>query len=320
MDDNKRNISIDILKGIGIVLMVLGHINSPLRHFIFSFHMPLFFFVSGYLYKERGFKTIITRNFRKILVPYFVTGLFIWFAFIVIYKRYFWGLSLLLGNGSSPVWDLKDYYVGPLWFLMCFFISILLFHILNYIKGNIIQLIILLVLFLISLCYKQQNGLLPFDLLNAVPATICLWIGRQLKIEEFRRIAISNISLVIGMIVWIICLFFDELSMASHIYKLPVIDIIGAFYGTVTFYWIGNNFIKRSPLFRNLLSKIGQFSLVLVAIHSVDFMLNISGGITKALQLYGWGSFFVEALLKFMFVYLGYEFIIHIPFLKKIYV
>lgn len=39
---DKRDTNIDIIKGIGITLMVLGHSQFPLTHFIYLFHMPIF--------------------------------------------------------------------------------------------------------------------------------------------------------------------------------------------------------------------------------------------------------------------------------------
>ena len=54
-----RDVTLDYIKGIGIILMIIGHsdfaflYDGLLRHFIYSFHMPLFFLCSGYLYKRR---------------------------------------------------------------------------------------------------------------------------------------------------------------------------------------------------------------------------------------------------------------------------
>lgn len=47
-----RNSQLDILKGIGISLVLVGHVsrNGVLNNWIYSFHMPLFFFISGALY------------------------------------------------------------------------------------------------------------------------------------------------------------------------------------------------------------------------------------------------------------------------------
>lgn len=53
---NKSRIEyIDIAKGIGILLMVIGHMVSifPIRQFIFQFHMPMFLIFSGFLFNDK---------------------------------------------------------------------------------------------------------------------------------------------------------------------------------------------------------------------------------------------------------------------------
>lgn len=42
-----RNINIDLIKGIGIILMVGGHCGMPFTHFIYLFHMAIFFMHLG---------------------------------------------------------------------------------------------------------------------------------------------------------------------------------------------------------------------------------------------------------------------------------
>lgn len=48
---------IDIAKGIGIILMVIGHADAPrlLKNWIYGFHMPLFFIIAGYTLGMRTF-------------------------------------------------------------------------------------------------------------------------------------------------------------------------------------------------------------------------------------------------------------------------
>lgn len=85
----KRLDYIDIAKGIGIVLVVLGHTivpqmreSSPLAkalyNSIYSFHMPMFFVLSGIVfwgkvegYHEKGFKAFAAGKFLSLMVPYF---------------------------------------------------------------------------------------------------------------------------------------------------------------------------------------------------------------------------------------------------------
>lgn len=43
-----RNLQIDIARGIGIILVVLGHAAFPYTHFIYLFHLAIFFIMAGY--------------------------------------------------------------------------------------------------------------------------------------------------------------------------------------------------------------------------------------------------------------------------------
>ena len=73
---------IDQLKVLGVYLVVLGHLpltDSTLMRWIFSFHMPLFFFVSGYLFRpSAGAADMLTKCVRQLLlvmIPYFLINL-----------------------------------------------------------------------------------------------------------------------------------------------------------------------------------------------------------------------------------------------------
>ena len=69
----QRDESIDIAKGLGIAAVVVGHVTSsePLRDAIFIWHMPLFFFLSGYLFKPgRAVTAVAKTRALSLLVPY----------------------------------------------------------------------------------------------------------------------------------------------------------------------------------------------------------------------------------------------------------
>ena len=64
---------VDVLKGLGILTVVWGHSGSPNAFYMFWFHMPLFFFTSGYLYRFKPQQTgleFIQRKVKHLLVPY----------------------------------------------------------------------------------------------------------------------------------------------------------------------------------------------------------------------------------------------------------
>ena len=77
-----RNIHIDIMKGIGIILVVFAH-TCEYRGAIYLFHMPLFFMLSGAVLVYAKHDYSLVKRFEGIMVPYFVFSL-LWFAY--------WGL------------------------------------------------------------------------------------------------------------------------------------------------------------------------------------------------------------------------------------
>lgn len=66
---------IDCIKTILIYLMVLGHItttNPDFKQWIYTFHMPCFFIVSGFLYKPSSIK----KSFESLFFPVFIISIF----------------------------------------------------------------------------------------------------------------------------------------------------------------------------------------------------------------------------------------------------
>ena len=71
---------IDYCKVFAIFCVILGHmsINSYALNYIFSFHMPLFFFISGYLYHYKGdFLPFFEKNVSTILLPYYYLNILV---------------------------------------------------------------------------------------------------------------------------------------------------------------------------------------------------------------------------------------------------
>jgi len=63
------------VKGLAILLVVLGHIASPLCIAIFSFHIPLLFFLGGIFIKINYPTTnFLKKNFVRLIVSYFIFG------------------------------------------------------------------------------------------------------------------------------------------------------------------------------------------------------------------------------------------------------
>ncbi len=106
----KRLEWVDIAKGIGIFLMVMGHSGIPrfIHDCIYSFHMPFFFILSGYFFltEKYTFVELINRKVKTILLPYFV------FSVMIDAIRYFC-FTLALKVPPPPPNTAKKYI--PIW-------------------------------------------------------------------------------------------------------------------------------------------------------------------------------------------------------------
>lgn len=123
----KRDITFDLMKGIAILAMLCGHCVIPnfLHHFIYMWHMPLFFMVSGFFFHPKSWKKFLKSSIRGLLVPYVVTcGLVLGISLALSMdnaEKIFFGTI-----GISSTWFGSDAMVGygengPLWFLMALF-------------------------------------------------------------------------------------------------------------------------------------------------------------------------------------------------------
>ena len=64
---NKRLTYMDIFRGMGIILMIMGHVGfgKVFDHFIHAFHMPMFFFISGFFYNRNKTFGVFIKNKAK---------------------------------------------------------------------------------------------------------------------------------------------------------------------------------------------------------------------------------------------------------------
>ena len=137
----KRLEYFDVVKGIGAILVLLGHLQGdqifsyspyflPMCEWIFSFHMPLFFIVSGMLISYRNdiskdYNETVKKRFKGIMIPYF------WFCFFymtvvivalikgeiapyTLYLNLFYVLSMY---GMSVLWFLPALFLGEILFI-----------------------------------------------------------------------------------------------------------------------------------------------------------------------------------------------------------
>lgn len=198
----KRVDWIDCAKGIGIILVIIGHtvskdsltIHQAIRGGIFSFHMPLFFVLSCITYKmSENREQLVIRTekaFRHLIVPMLLT-----FAIIatIDFISGHYGLSLhdygvvilnkvIFSSGVVvDVFGVDAPALGMLWFVVVLFISRQLFDYIHFRITN--QKLFFLAVMAIGVCgvYISTFQWLPlsFDIVMAIFPF--LWMGMKLK-------------------------------------------------------------------------------------------------------------------------------------------
>lgn len=134
---SKRLDWIDIAKGIAMILVIVGHTvpnPSPLRHAIFSFHMPVFFILAGYTFRPKPWRELLSGSVSRLLVPYVVLALawqvptFLMSGVSLTSGTLVAGLKTLVFASGVDVPRLGVAAVGMAWFLAALFTSRLLFN------------------------------------------------------------------------------------------------------------------------------------------------------------------------------------------------
>lgn len=182
---NKRIPYLDIFKGFGIFFVVFGHIVhiEALRDYIWNFHMPLFFFVSGLLYNSNlKFKDFLFKRIKSIYIPY-VLFFCITFCYWLLLERHVRGgeysiIHQLIGLPYGTYEGNHLYFNGALWFLPCLFATEMLFYPIGRIKNKIGIIAFLLLFYIVGTVLKINHiDYLPFGLHTAFFATIFYGFG-----------------------------------------------------------------------------------------------------------------------------------------------
>lgn len=146
-----RIIWVDWAKSVCMFLVVLGHCHIQssmymITQVIYSFHIPLFFFISGLLCPKHFSKSTLLKDIRYIVVPYFVFGILEIIVNSILSREYSSQLYLskirflFIGNDAS---------IGAIWFLPSLFMCKQLYYILMRIGRN--SIIAHTLLFILSL-------------------------------------------------------------------------------------------------------------------------------------------------------------------------
>lgn len=287
---------IDMAKGMGMFFVILGHLKvTPyVTMWIYTFHMPLFFILSGCVFHGYNvkFKDFFVKRLKSMVVPYFCLGVFIpiFFSFQSYFIDKERNINLYIGFFEDFVIQRRWF---TIWFIACLFIVELLFYgIVKFCKNNMAAIVIVsFILGAASMVYFKLGGpTLPWNIDIAFSALPFFAVGYLMfNTKKIYNLFIdknpTRVLLFIAMLILNLVGAYGSLKlnnqlldMSSALWGNPVLTCISAFGGSLAVIMF-SNWITIKPV-----EYIGKNSLVYYAWHS-RIMIPICGYIYTALGI-----------------------------------
>lgn len=283
----------DLAKGICILLVVWFHIDadSPRDVYINAIRMPLYFFLTGFFFKDyNSFRTFLTKKTNKLLIPFAFFYLTTAVLFPILAHKLM-GISFLMGNDWRLLYAFLTYQRFPnvpLWFLWGLFILNIVFYGLRKIIKN---LWLLGIVCYILYCLIGHTIVLPASINETFSGLIFFYFGYLTKTKDLLQLLKCK-SLVFSMFCLFIGLGFVHIGKCNMLIS-PLLSITGI--ATLIFLCQRINHLPY-------ISYVGRYSIIVLVTH--EPLIRIM-------------SFFPNVGLYATFAIIAASYILIIPFMRK---
>lgn len=281
--DNTRYSFLDVVKGIGIIFVIFGHIIPEglwIRSIIYSFHMPLFFLISGFFPAKRDEKFFgggyLKKQFKNLYVPYLVVVIFdfvIKVIFLISQKTFEINsiVSLILSLTGFRI----SVYNAPVWFLFSLFVIKCVAYFVQ--KNKVIEIgTILLSVTFVVLC---QKSIINKDIIyhclyfESISGLFYFLLGKYIfalfkKMSEYKNVGLLCIA-VTALLLFLIPLskLNGKINVANYVFgKSFALFLINSLIG-ILFAIILSILIDRTTVTKKSMLFIGKNSMVFMLVH-----------------------------------------------------
>ena len=288
---SKRIEYLDIAKGIGILLVVLGHndfevISLFVQRLIYSFHMPLFFFLSGYFLNTAvPFFDFVKKRFNTLLKPFLFTIFLIYFTSISFEKM---GFNTAITRTVKSLYG-SGYYLDwvQLWFLPHLFaVSIYAFLFITLVSrlrnrwitwGILLGTLAVAIPFLntfypfpLSLPGKQYElwGL-PFSLDLVLTTGFFFILGHEIRQVTSEKTFDNGLILAAtgGIVLLLNILFPYEIDFNIRLYESFLVNTAEAILGILFILALARQIELHTTRLASFLKYLGNISLIILLFH-----------------------------------------------------
>ena len=279
---------LDIARGICLISIVLGHLRvSGINRIVFTYHLPIFYLLTGFFSRKEDFKIHIKRKARTLIVPYYVSVIFVMIAYslvglirglekVTILNRLVELLkAALYCAGDSWSEPFKIYSVGAIWFLWALFLGGVIFQLLLRLHPGIRVVSTVALLYLADLTVKKLF-FFPFSIQPACTAVFFIYCGYLYKQNQDNIQKISNEAkafiLILAGLVWISFINnFHSFWLVHSDIGRGIVDVIGSLAASIVVIFI-SKLLDRNFFIINGLAYLGKNSILFLCAHIIELV------------------------------------------------
>lgn len=306
-----RLVWIDIAKSIAILSVVLGHtflFGNPVLTFVMSYHVPLFFALSGYTFNPDKFNVL--KLAKRILLPYLMVCLFLLILNVMnngFSQLITFLLSVIWGSGGD-VLTLNIPGIGLCWFLLALFFGKTAFYffekLLGYFRLNEYSKFLIYIMLAISSWKIGSLFPFPFALNQSFVSLPFLYLGSILSRIDFRSNKSNRLVFAGCCLVWFLGLknnvFFSIGNMFNNgSLVFGLLMCLSSCYVLIRLLSSFESVFKKSN-WAKFISRLGSDSLLILCLHQIE----ITGIAWSAIEFVSFGdySFLIVGLCHVLFV------------------
>lgn len=268
-----RDRSVDILRGILIVSMLIGHnqIDPLLRKTIYSCHMIAFVFLSGLYYKRKeDMKAAVLHVIRTFMVPYGV--FFVLDLVLHIHKAGIILTKNIIGISFAKNILTEVHSVGPVYFILILFVVRVIYILIDhFIRHPIYKSLAVILISWVGMKVGQKGYWLPWSLDVTCYCLIFYYIGALCREHGFIEWVKKQHLLYFALSpIWVYMIYKGSMEIAVRNYGSQYgLTIIGALCGTLLVYKLSVFIDDYMGYVSTVLSALGACTVYILIFHTI---------------------------------------------------
>ena len=292
---SKRIVFLDYARAFALFLVVFAHlysIDSKVKLYVYAFHMPFFFLISGYLRKDTETIKLLKKLTNRLLIP-FCFFLFIGYCYFVISSKSL-AINTAYASLTGIIFGKAIAANDILWFLLALFHVRIIGN--TFIRNSLYIRVPLVALYFI-LCLSHNNTLYLGTSMMALPFYL---VGYYAK-KKINILIGSNYCLLISLACFVCTIIITNINgkvsmmgmsfgKTSYVWLNMLLFYLNGIFGSIMLMCLSGLFRKESYIVRIVskcsISIVGlQFIPIIIWMNTIGFNQSYSISILYSIMI-----------------------------------